>query len=194
MKKLIMACAVVCAAAITQAASVSWTSQKLYTAASADGGFSTTAIGAKATAYLFTLTETEYSTFLADYTATGNMEKVYDTYKDSLASATVTGATASRTSTVTLTTEANIGDKVYSAIVYTYTDATLNKDFYIANIATGEVGAEAGLTISNLGTYFFGADPATGTATGGWQAVPEPTSGLLLLLGMAGLALKRKIA
>jgi hypothetical protein len=27
-----------------------------------------------------------------------------------------------------------------------------------------------------------------------WQSVPEPTSGLLLLLGMAGLALKRKRA
>ncbi|MBR4616199.1 MAG: PEP-CTERM sorting domain-containing protein [Kiritimatiellae bacterium] len=27
-----------------------------------------------------------------------------------------------------------------------------------------------------------------------WAAVPEPTSGLLLLLGMAGLALKRKRA
>ena len=32
---------------------------------------------------------------------------------------------------------------------------------------------------------------ATQTASN-WQAVPEPTSGLLLLLGMAGLALKRK--
>ncbi|MBQ6341074.1 MAG: PEP-CTERM sorting domain-containing protein [Kiritimatiellae bacterium] len=32
-------------------------------------------------------------------------------------------------------------------------------------------------------------------ATGGnFTAVPEPTSGLLLLLGMAGLALKRKRA
>ena len=28
----------------------------------------------------------------------------------------------------------------------------------------------------------------------GWTAAPEPTSGLLLLLGMAGLALKRKRA
>ena len=29
---------------------------------------------------------------------------------------------------------------------------------------------------------------------GTWSAVPEPTSGLLLLLGVAGLALKRKRA
>ena len=32
-----------------------------------------------------------------------------------------------------------------------------------------------------------------GTTSSGWQSVPEPTSGLLLLLGMAGLALKRKL-
>lgn len=33
-----------------------------------------------------------------------------------------------------------------------------------------------------------------GTAGSNWQAIPEPTSGLLLLLGVAGLALKRKRA
>ena len=35
---------------------------------------------------------------------------------------------------------------------------------------------------------------ASATAANGWAAVPEPTSGLLLLLGVAGLALKRKRA
>ena len=36
--------------------------------------------------------------------------------------------------------------------------------------------------------------PIDVTAGGWYSAVPEPTSGLLLLLGMAGLALKRKRA
>ena len=45
----------------------------------------------------------------------------------------------------------------------------------------------------------FGSSDALGNAEAGfdagtWTAVPEPTSGLLLLLGVAGLALKRKRA
>ena len=37
-------------------------------------------------------------------------------------------------------------------------------------------------------------DAADGYSTAGWYAVPEPTSGLLMLLGMAGLALRRRRA
>lgn len=194
MKKVILAVAVIGVALATQAASVSWTSAKLFTASGETGGFSSTAIKAAATGYLFMLTSGEYDSFLADYTANGNMKTVYDAYKDSLGSATGTAKTANRTSVANIETEANVGDTVYGAIIYTYHDAAFGKDFYIANIATGTVGAESGLTLANLGTHFFG--DAAGTPTGGWQGVagdiPEPTSGLLLLLGMAGLALRRK--
>lgn len=190
MKKIMLTVAFVGAVFATQAASVEWGSDKLFTAAGEEGGFSSTAIKAGATAYLFSLTADQYNSFLADYTANGNMQSIWNTYKDSLGSATATGKTSSRGSTSTLTSTANVGDNVYGAIIYTYTDATLDKDFYIANIATGTVGAESGLTLANLGTYYFG--DATGTEIGGWSAVPEPTSGLLLLLGVAGLALRRK--
>lgn len=194
MKKVILAIAVIGAALVAQAASVSWGSSKLFTASSETGGFSSTVIKGAATGYLFMLTSDQYDSFLADYTANGNMKAVYAAYKDSLGSATVTGTTKSLTSTSSLSTEANVGDTVYGAIIYTYHDAAFGKDFYIANIATGTVGAESGLTLANLGTHFFG--DAAGTPTGGWQGVagdiPEPTSGLLLLLGMAGLALRRK--
>ena len=191
MKKLILAAAVIGAAVATQAASVNWDSAKLFTAATAEGGFSATAIKGAATGYLFTLTASEYDRFLADYTANGNMKSVYEAYtKGTLGTAAGTASSGSRTSAVSFGTEATVGDTVYGAIIYTYHDATLDKDFYIANIATGTVGAESGLTLGNLGTHFLGQD--TGTATGGWSAVPEPTSGLLLLLGVAGLALRRK--
>ena len=39
-----------------------------------------------------------------------------------------------------------------------------------------------------------GANSISFEGNGTWTAAPEPTSGLLLLLGMAGLALKRKRA
>ena len=190
MKKIMLAVAVLGAAMATQAATIQWGSDKLFTAADETGGFSSTAIKNAATGYLFTLTSSEYDSFLADYTANGNMLKVWDTYKGSLESATGSAATTMRGSAATITTEANVGDTVYGAIIYTYHDATYDKDFYIANIATGTVGAEAGLTLANLGTKFLGG--TNPTSTGGWQAIPEPTSGLLLLLGVAGLALRRR--
>ena len=43
-------------------------------------------------------------------------------------------------------------------------------------------------------TLGFGSLKTLTQTTTNWQTVPEPTSGLLFLLGMAGLALKRKRA
>ena len=40
----------------------------------------------------------------------------------------------------------------------------------------------------------FGNMASATQASGAWTAVPEPTSGLLMLLGMAGLALRRRRA
>ena len=57
----------------------------------------------------------------------------------------------------------------------------LNTDA-VAVAVGGTGGGMANFT--NLGVV-----STTGTQ---WSAVPEPTSGLLLLLGVAGLALKRK--
>ena len=63
---------------------------------------------------------------------------------------------------------------------------------YTSNIKAQTANATTSPTIG-FGSQQTNPQLAINTP-GGWQSVPEPTSGLLLLLGMAGLALKRKRA
>ena len=59
--------------------------------------------------------------------------------------------------------------------------------------AVGTSGIEFGSLTASSKLAF---DSASGYSAAGWytQSVPEPTSGLLMLLGMAGLALRRRRA
>lgn len=81
------------------------------------------------------------------------------------------------------------GDSVNGYLVIFNSDAAATATYaFVSDVETA--------TINNLGAnaaLSFGDITATQTA-GNWTAVPEPTSGLLMLLGMAGLALKRKRA
>ncbi len=81
------------------------------------------------------------------------------------------------------------GDVVYGAVLFV--DAADN--YYLGNVVTATIPDSGNGSFQKLFTDY------QGTAAGGslaWStaSVPEPTSGLLLLLGMAGLALKRKRA
>jgi hypothetical protein len=69
-------------------------------------------------------------------------------------------------------------------------DGNLSKLTYVAGGDVDTTYTITGLAddTSSLNYYTF----ATGAYTATTAAVPEPTSGLLLLLGMAGLALRRK--
>ena len=69
------------------------------------------------------------------------------------------------------------------------------KYYYLETGTTGTSGYMDGATPVSVATMLS----ATAVAKGDWaeavtSSVPEPTSGLLLLLGVAGLALKRKRA
>ena len=60
-----------------------------------------------------------------------------------------------------------------------------------ANTAGGQADFSVGLNTSKI---LRDKDGTTAYGSAGWYAIPEPTSGLLMLLGMAGLALRRRRA
>ena len=107
-----------------------------------------------------------------------------------VASAALSGATTKSTTAITLvdSTSYGPGDKIYSAVIFTATDD--GKDYYMgAKLTVQEVDALDGAvnftSLKNQGTW---------TARGGSTDIPEPTSGILLLVGSAMLALRRRRA
>lgn len=80
-----------------------------------------------------------------------------------------------------------------------YTQLVISTNGYEAKSALGEIttAGTGDITLNfATGSGFNSAFSFDTSVAGTWQstAAPEPTSGLLLLLGMAGLALKRKVA
>ena len=79
------------------------------------------------------------------------------------------------------------------------TDTSKSYDFYfvVFNNADATKADKYAIASDPVKTYSsldgkFVASANFSSAT--WQSVPEPTSGLLMLLGMAGLALRRRRA
>ena len=166
MKKLMMAAAIVCAAAFAQAASVDW--------------------GASGTVY-------DWNNFMAPegtiaFYEAANMDTALATFtldSDGAFAGTVTGT--DQTDWIARLTINNFdgGGSYYKDFAFHMDSIT--HDGY-ADAATYLSG------VSDQVGSFFGdtLDLMASPASQGYTAVPEPTSGLLLILGMAGLSLRRK--
>jgi len=176
MKKLLVAAAFVCVAAISQAATVNWGVSNVKNSA-----------GAAPTAGW---------AVMAFYTDLG-------AGSDAIVSAITSKTAASKAfETTTLAVSMSKGKvNAHNATAAGITDTSKNYDFYfvVFNDADATKATEYAI-VSALNQEYSSLDAnfsVGGNFSGAtWQtaAVPEPTSGLLMLLGVAGLALRRRRA
>ena len=181
MKKLMVLAAVVVASVMANAATLKWGSGTITLADS------TTAGKGAVSAYLFVIDSTAYAS-LASKTGAALSDAVYSAYGSSTASASATGSSSAK-GAVTLTdpTAYANGNTAYAAILY------VEGDNYMGNVGTYTFDSDLNYTMSDMASKVGGLTTGASTA---WStaAVPEPTSGLLMLLGMAGLAIRRRRA
>ena len=179
MKKLLIAFAAVASAMAVNAAACSWsTTGTIYQptdSSAAVAGF---------TAYLFDTTTVSQSALVAALRDGGSIT-------DYSAMSTYTTPTAAKVASTAFEQDSGKTITAFFAIVQDdYVYISNSKDATTMDIGTATFGFMSQST--NSKNVF---DSTTAYSSAGWyQTVPEPTSGLLMLLGMAGLALRRRRA
>ena len=185
MKKLMIAAAIVCAAAFANAATVQW-SVGVITDATAAGGWGEGTAGAGYTATLSLYSDSALTSLIwsgsasdwEDGCAFGETADVFDynpatTYYGKLV----------------CTTSVNGQLQTLESQGFQFTTNPMNPGPSIT-IGTSPEFIDS---IQQIGGADFTGDHGAFSASG-WTAAPEPTSGLLLLIGVAGLALRRRRA
>ena len=182
MKKLTIVAAIVCAATFANAAAIDWSASKVYDAVeTAAQGKNIAANGWLG----YVIMEADYSTVTGDLAAGKT---------DSLTTKAVgpQKATTNKGAFVESTPSGSVaaGTQNFYLIVLNSTTLENATGFAVSAKTSAEIDASLDSLIA------FGSMESATKNVSNWttMSVPEPTSGLLLLLGVAGLALKRKRA
>lgn len=183
MKKLMVMLAAATAAVVAQAASINWSvAGKTFAPSSADP-----ATNGRAAYYLVYAFEASNYDSVTSLLSSGKVNDAV-ALADSFGRTTKTGATGG---SITGLTGSTYEMFLVAFDTYTAADAALStaKNYIISDKISGTTFGETDMATSiDYTSANFGS--GTWTAT----AVPEPTSGLLMLLGVAGLALRRRRA
>ena len=194
MKKLLVVVLTIAASVVSQAATVNWSVTGLQDSSgnALNGGY----------AYVFT-TKGPNATTVAALTAA--LEATTDatsfsaaldgfTYVTALSGAVSGGSQG--VSDVLISEsglQANTSNTKLFALITDTATITDDTNWYITSQTAG---VKTGASDTALGTANFSISDSGSHTAGNWKTVaaPEPSSGILLLLGMAGLALRRKRA
>ena len=192
MKKLIIVAAIAVAATISQAAVVSWTavSTKLYDASTGE------ATGLKSGSIVLAILSDTTGWSDGTWKATsGVTELATATVASSKSIGTISGADYNFFYDEDNPTSSPLKNGDVLAVVFKDADGNYSQlTYYTTKSAVTETLTVSGLN-SNVWTdeLVFG-QAGDGKIVAGTASIPEPTSAMLVLLGFAGLALKRKRA